>query len=876
MFRISTRTVLQLGAELISSDAVAFYELIKNAFDAGSNRDIVRVVECLPSEKIAEFKELLHSIADLLVRIKATEDAVRKVREEATASVLKTAPEISDYLERIEEAHTPSALLALLDEGSSIEFSGTGEGMSLQELNEFYLTTGTSSCIRTQAAQAGNRTENDRPVLGEKRIGRLSAMRLGMKLEVRTAKKGEPKWKVLSIAWRVCAEEHDALIESVDIKPVHGDEKNRDDQRICILITALNSGWSESKLRQIAVSGLRNLMDPLTESTIFPITVYFNKAKVQIPLFNRLLFDHAHATVSATFSIEDGKSVLRGEVKYLLERKEKTFVVNGVTLKSSAGVETHGTLRRLGPFSMEEYWYNRRIFEEITGISDRKQVKGLIQAWSGGLILFRDCFRVAPYFARRLAATKSLQNAGSSVNGLKYGNFLPLQRPPSVMLAAMYSASITEPVFERGGAHRRDLAAVATAATVDGTEAQAPQEATGSAAAEPSQEPQPIAETVTTKNAAEPSGIAETTPVPAAAQDVVPLFQLGNFLVESKDKPTCLVMNTDYDLQFAPGIKRICDIDQSILLIPGRFELLYERGEEISAKRTELYELRGERFRVILQHARAKSFPYKSVRQEFEPKGYKRQSRRKLPYAREVQQNFAPQLTWVGVPTATSVFREHPIVTYGNAADGTFLNMGNDSNGVVVFHHKDSDTFVLTVDCIHGKLNLIDRFAARIEGGIEAGRVIEAANAASSPQPPTPEPLAPGTHERRGGGNVVRVPGQKSAIRAIRRESYLSELRASSDALSRNYRFHDSLCKLPAIGQSEQHINTISETEKLTRIEVRNATSLNGRIVENAAVVSAFALPRATIPGQPEMDEASMAGIVQQQANLTEGVRATP
>ena len=34
MFRISARTVLELGSELISSDVIAFYELIKNGFDA--------------------------------------------------------------------------------------------------------------------------------------------------------------------------------------------------------------------------------------------------------------------------------------------------------------------------------------------------------------------------------------------------------------------------------------------------------------------------------------------------------------------------------------------------------------------------------------------------------------------------------------------------------------------------------------------------------------------------------------------------------------------------------------------------------------------------------------------------------------------------
>src|SRR5262245_35317936 len=37
-FRFAARVIAQLGAELISSDDIAVYELIKNAFDAGSKR----------------------------------------------------------------------------------------------------------------------------------------------------------------------------------------------------------------------------------------------------------------------------------------------------------------------------------------------------------------------------------------------------------------------------------------------------------------------------------------------------------------------------------------------------------------------------------------------------------------------------------------------------------------------------------------------------------------------------------------------------------------------------------------------------------------------------------------------------------------------
>ena len=35
-FRVAARMILELGAELISSDAVALYELVKNSVDAGS------------------------------------------------------------------------------------------------------------------------------------------------------------------------------------------------------------------------------------------------------------------------------------------------------------------------------------------------------------------------------------------------------------------------------------------------------------------------------------------------------------------------------------------------------------------------------------------------------------------------------------------------------------------------------------------------------------------------------------------------------------------------------------------------------------------------------------------------------------------------
>lgn len=407
MFRVSARTVLQLGAELISSDAVAFYELIKNAFDALSKRVSVRITERLPFSDVEALRAQLHALGKTPARTRATQDVVAAVREKITQLTIRTAPDAAEFLERVAAAKTPSALLNLLDEAGSIEFVDSGEGMSLADLNEIYLTIGTASRVKTRAVRAAAPDEG-RPVLGEKGIGRLSAMRLGMRLQVKTTKRGEAHWNLLEIDWRAFAEDMDALIESVEVEPVQGPAKDdKQEHGTRITITALNSGWSVSKLERIAVAELSKLLDPFPEPAEpyarrkklqFPISVFYNKTRVNIPSISRILFEHAHAIVTGALSIEaNGEPVLRGQVRYLLERKDKSFVVKGANLKSAARVESLDTLRSLGPFSMEAYWYNRRILQEITGIGDREHVRELVRAWSGGLMLFRDGFRVTPY-----------------------------------------------------------------------------------------------------------------------------------------------------------------------------------------------------------------------------------------------------------------------------------------------------------------------------------------------------------------------------------------------------------------------------------------------------------------------------------------------
>lgn len=68
MFKISARTVIELGSELISSDTIAFYELIKNAFDARSKNGVE-----------IRFKVVLRRNSYLRIYAKATSIAASEV-----------------------------------------------------------------------------------------------------------------------------------------------------------------------------------------------------------------------------------------------------------------------------------------------------------------------------------------------------------------------------------------------------------------------------------------------------------------------------------------------------------------------------------------------------------------------------------------------------------------------------------------------------------------------------------------------------------------------------------------------------------------------------------------------------------------------------
>ena len=173
MFRVAARTLLQLGAELISSDAVAFFELLKNAFDAGSPRVEVDVVVRLPSAA---------SLADRALNPPVDvpeQDQLKKLRSLALSGIDMSAPSAKDLAASVEASGSLSDLARHLDAANYIDVTDFGAGMTLERLTDVFLTVGTRARILDRKAlmlTTSASSKQTRPILGEKGLGRLSAI----------------------------------------------------------------------------------------------------------------------------------------------------------------------------------------------------------------------------------------------------------------------------------------------------------------------------------------------------------------------------------------------------------------------------------------------------------------------------------------------------------------------------------------------------------------------------------------------------------------------------------------------------------------------------------------------------------------------------
>jgi hypothetical protein len=365
LFRITARTVLELGSELISSDIIAFYELIKNGFDAKTKTGVdIRFDIALPRRAYLKLQDSLSQggqLSDLKAQVaEAILTTASPGAQSGFSGTIQAASSVADLRKRLDAAQRVFNTITIAD---------TGTGMSFKDLDQNFLVIGTASRKKeVEAALAAGAINS--PYLGEKGIGRLSAMRLGEKLRVETAKAGETHYSVLDIDWTAFSD-IDAMLDQIKVAPQHGAKKaDPATSGTSVIVSDLTENWTENRVKEMADYEFARLSDPFDDAAKRPrIAIYWNGERISIPMMQSALLDAAHARVSGKYEITEGKPVLtctveainlgfehpreKETVRLTIEDLEAAIVGKDRDIEDSALVS-------VGPFSFEAHWYNRR------------------------------------------------------------------------------------------------------------------------------------------------------------------------------------------------------------------------------------------------------------------------------------------------------------------------------------------------------------------------------------------------------------------------------------------------------------------------------------------------------------------------------------
>ena len=423
MFKVSARTVLELGSELISSDAIAFYELIKNGVDAGTKDGVtIKFKVVLARRDYLELRHTVNRLRNMPDNGNHAEDefdfeeALAELLDETRARFFSDAGKLYDraieFLEDIDDLDEYDAALEEIDALNQVTVSDTGSGMSLEQLETVFLVLGTKS-RKEEVDTAFEDGVSEAPYLGEKGIGRLSAMRLGDRLTVRTAREEDETFNILDIDW-TDFEDPQKMIEDVTIEPRVGGEKPQPDYSgTDIRVRRLKANWDRNRVERLAVDDFSLLANPIGKSKRHRIAIFWNGERINFARLDKNFLSHAHATLKGEYKIRDGSPelMLRMELVNLgfehpVEHQIETLKFDDllaalVGLRQKRSRENKrdvnaAALTDVGPFNFELYWFNRATLRKGRSTGDYQALRKLLDQWMG-VRLYRDGFRVYPY-----------------------------------------------------------------------------------------------------------------------------------------------------------------------------------------------------------------------------------------------------------------------------------------------------------------------------------------------------------------------------------------------------------------------------------------------------------------------------------------------
>ncbi|AYF50970.1 hypothetical protein DXV65_26565 [Pseudomonas fluorescens] len=420
-FKVKARVLLELGAELISSDGIALYELIKNAIDAGTPKIEVRFNIALSASGYLALVSELRDYDGNLVSRESLSNASRYFEPGTSEEVRKS---LVDKLIGLNKNNALKQLRNFYCENSYIEVEDWGHGMSLESLDQNFLTIGTPHRANERLEDV---SEREQPILGEKGIGRLSSMRLGEKLELVTFTLSDKFESLLNVDWKILGENLDLDLDKFGVKAEKGVQKGLSKKNgTLIRISDLRSDWSRQRVTQVSRSELSKLQDPFDlDGDILDIRMSFNGQEIEvIQEMNAEWLSEWHGYFDIKFHYEgEGakkRPVISGEVKFkppVKDGEDEESALDEAEIYT-AGDELFSVLadadqpiykdgenaparyagiQSLGEFRAKGYWYNRQRKRRELPKEKYEEFNDWLVQWAGGLLMYRDGFRVYPY-----------------------------------------------------------------------------------------------------------------------------------------------------------------------------------------------------------------------------------------------------------------------------------------------------------------------------------------------------------------------------------------------------------------------------------------------------------------------------------------------
>lgn len=385
-FRIAARALRQLGAELITSDAVALNELIKNAFDAGSPRVSVSIKAPIDASVLDLVLEQLisenYSIKDSLAKIQKNFSPELEIQ--AKSDILKEFQDHAGSKEDLAEY-----IKTYRNSKFSIKISDTGIGMSHGDLIDRFLVIGTPNKMLAKKNGQLN-------LLGEKGVGRLSMMRLGNSARVKSKQEGSTHWNQIIFKWDKF-DDPNLFLDEVDVEVEGANEDSTDVHGTIINVRQLFEHWNAAKVEGFISKYVRRFQDPFaTTVKPYPIDIYLNDARQPIRAMQPWLEKCAQFKAKIEFNpdgLDGSDQVLRRSLTW---RDSTSSEIRSWSLHDLAQQLTipEEIFKNLGALEANCLWFNRQMINARSIDRSLGEVKAELNIWCGGFSIYRDGFRI--------------------------------------------------------------------------------------------------------------------------------------------------------------------------------------------------------------------------------------------------------------------------------------------------------------------------------------------------------------------------------------------------------------------------------------------------------------------------------------------------